>query len=46
VRQLEFMSQLGTPSAAAINNVKGKGRTGMSIVHSLIRSELSHGLCK
>lgn len=33
------MSQLGTPSAAAINNVKGKGRTGMSIVHSLSSQE-------
>src|SRR5262249_7207975 len=34
-RQLAVTSQLGTPSVAAINNVKGKKRTGISIVHCL-----------
>jgi hypothetical protein len=34
VRQLDVMSQLGTPSATVINKVKDRGKTGMSIAIS------------
>jgi len=48
VRQLDVTSQLGTPSATAISNVKDRGKTGMSIAVScaclFAAGELSHGI--